>query len=91
MPTLFARPAAAARIPLDAEPMLEGWHAANHPDQLRLRAYEDAVAAHVGSSGWPAHEPATRSPSRCQMARSPYGFNSAYQHAETGPPCGSPR
>jgi len=53
---LYARPDMAARIPLAREPVLESWNGREHPDQLRLRAYLDTVAAQVGSAAWPAQE-----------------------------------
>jgi hypothetical protein len=57
MPALFTRPETATRMPLAAEPVLKSWNAKSHPDQQRLRAYVEAVAAQVGLNDWPAQEP----------------------------------
>jgi hypothetical protein len=49
---LFARPNPATRLTLTDEPVLESWNAADHPDQLRLRAYLDGVADVLKSDEW---------------------------------------
>lgn len=59
MAGLFARPDVAARIQLAGEPVLESWNAADHPDQLRLRAYLDVVAEQLGIADWPVQEQRT--------------------------------
>jgi hypothetical protein len=56
---LFARPDRAARLTLPQAPALESWNAADHPDQLRLRAYLDGVAEALKLEEWPPDEQRT--------------------------------
>ncbi|MFC4066906.1 hypothetical protein [Actinoplanes subglobosus] len=59
MTELFARPSAHLRQRLATEPVLESWNAGSHPDQARLRAYLDEVAAQIGVESWIEDEPRT--------------------------------
>jgi hypothetical protein len=56
---LFARPDVGMRLPLTSEPVLESWNAGNHPDQIRLRTYLDAVAEQVSVKDWDSSRPLT--------------------------------
>ncbi len=57
MAAFFARPGVELRLPLSPEPVLESWNSRDHPDQLRLRTYLDAVAAHLKVENWNPEQP----------------------------------
>jgi hypothetical protein len=53
---LFATPDPGARLVLSGAPLLESWNVADHPDQLRLRAYLDSVAVALNVGEWAPYE-----------------------------------
>ena len=56
MTALFARPHGDTHVELTTAPVLESWNASTHPDQQRLNAYLDVVAAQLRLAERPASE-----------------------------------